>query len=253
MVFGRSVLLLLLWASVSFCQDTIRGTYSYTYGDKESLVEARQTCKDLAIREAIESYYIFVESSTNVENFQTKEDIIQSIAAGYLKDIRVVEQTEEGRTITMAVEATVMPEEVKQLVEKLVRSKEDEPILAGEDSSHVQETSVDKASSFLVALSEYEKRMNSAEALWGEKKFDGALDRMEKMQQFLDRYKPNQENHYQWLMYQSIRARSSLQQDLLRVEYFESQGKRIRARANMNLVLRRVDELRSHLTKLEQL
>jgi len=153
----------------------------------------------------------------------------------------------------MALEATVMPEEVKQLVEKLVRSKEDEPILAGEDSSHVQETSVDKASSFLVALSEYEKRMNSAEALWGEKKFDGALDRMEKMQQFLDRYKPNQGNHYQWLMYQSIRARSLLQQDFLRVEYFESKRKRIRARANMNLVLRRVDELRSHLTKLEQL
>jgi hypothetical protein len=77
--------------SLSFAQDKIQGSYTYTYGDKESLVEARQSCKDLAVRDAIESYYVFVQSSTGVENFQTKEDIIQSIAAGYLKDLRIVE------------------------------------------------------------------------------------------------------------------------------------------------------------------
>jgi hypothetical protein len=56
----RIIFIFLLFVSAAFAQDKIRGTYSYTYGDSESLVEAKQTCKDLALREAIESYYVFV-------------------------------------------------------------------------------------------------------------------------------------------------------------------------------------------------
>ncbi|MFH1940503.1 MAG: hypothetical protein ABIL68_00235 [bacterium] len=191
-MIGRRIVLMILWCvSVAFAQEKIRGKYSYTFGDKESLVEARQTCKDLAIREAIESYYVFVESSTEVENFQLKEDIIESISAGYLKHITVVEQKEEGRTITTTVEAEVMPDEVKAVVEKLVQNQrqkeEDEeknqPVVA--DTSPADESTGGKSISFLTVLSLYERREQSVEDSWRQKKFDSALTQNQTLQRIL--------------------------------------------------------------------
>jgi hypothetical protein len=255
-MFYRRVILVFLWCvSVSLAQDKIRGTYSYTYGDKESLVEARQTCKDLAIREAIESYYIFVESSTEVENFQLKEDIIQSITAGYLKNVTVVDQKEEGRTVTMVVEATVMPDEVKALVEKLMLSGEKEKTPA-EDSSRVDDATtaaVGKPGNFLSILAEVEKRINSTEEARDQRKFSSALRQMRELQPLLERYKPLQKDTFQWHMYQAITTRTAVLSDLLRVEYFESQGQRARAGVNMRLAANRAVELRSHMKKLENL
>ena len=255
-MFYRRVILVFLWcASVSLAQDKIRGTYSYTYGDKESLVEARQTCKDLAIREAIESYYIFVESSTEVENFQLKEDIIQSITAGYLKNVTVVDQKEEGRTVTMVVEATVMPDEVKALVEKLLLSGEKEKTPA-EDSSRVDDATtaaVGKSGNFLSILAEVEKRINSTDEARDQRKFSSALRQMRELQPLLERYKPQQKDTFQWIMYQAITTRTAVLSDLLRVEYFESQGQRARAGVNMRLAANRAVELRSHMKKLENL
>lgn len=253
MIFVRTILLLSLYASFSSAQDTIRGTYSYTYGDSESLVEARQTCKELTIREAIESYYIFVESSTNVENYQVIEDIIQSIAAGFLKDVQVVEQTEEGRTITMTVEAKVIPDEVKQLVENLALTQEKEKPSELEDSLKVETTTSLPDSNFITALWEYEKRIKSTEKVWAEKKFDNASNQFTKLQSFIEKYEPVKNNRFQWLMYQSIRNRTDLLKDLLRVEYLESKGKRIRARANMRSVLKKSRELKSYMERLEKL
>lgn len=255
MFYRQCVLVLLLCASVSLAQDTIRGSYSYTYGDKESLVEARQTCKNLAIREAIESYYIFVESSTEVENFQLKEDIIQSITAGYLKNVTVVDQKEEGRTVTMVVEATVMPDEVRELVEKLLLSEEEEKTPA-EDTSRVEDVTTavpGKPGNFLSILAEYENRVKSTEEAWGQRNYNSALSQMRELQPLLERYKPQKKSIFQWLIYQALIKRTAILGDLLRVEHFESQGKRARAIANVRLAANRSDELRSHITKLEKL
>ena len=119
----KRILIFMLTAGAVMAQDTIRGSYTYTYGDSESLVDARKTCKDLAVRDAIESYYLFVESSTEVENATLKEDIINTLSAGYLSNLNVVEQSEEGRTLSCTVEAGVDPEAVKDL-EQLARNWE---------------------------------------------------------------------------------------------------------------------------------
>ena len=253
MIFRRCFLFLLFGVSVCLGQDTIRGTYSYTYGDRESLVEARQACKDLAIREAIESYYVFVESSTDVENFQLKEDMIQSIAAGYLRDIRVVDQVEEGRTITMTVEATVMPDEVKEIVEKLVSSQRESTASTDDASSREKKAVEEEESPFWVALSEYEGRMASTEQAWGKDRFDSALSQIQEMQTLLEKRKPSKDRPFQWLMYKSVKTHTMLIHNLIRVEYFESQRKPVRARANMKLVLDKSAELRNYLARLEKL
>ena len=42
-------------------EEKIKGHYCYTYGDNESLVEAREFARTMATKNAIESYNIFAE------------------------------------------------------------------------------------------------------------------------------------------------------------------------------------------------
>lgn len=248
----RRILCVLLFVSIVpalFAQDTIRGTYSYTYGDSESLVEARQTCKDLALREAIESYYIFVESSTSVEDFQLKEDLIQSIAAGYLKDVQIVEQAEEGRTITMTVEASVMPDEVQALVAQLAEPGEGEETES--DAATDAASSSENLSPFMSALAEYGTRENTAESAWGRKQYQSALKQFQDLEAYLDKHKPSRSQPFYWNLFEAWKTRTSIQQDLIRVEHLESQNKRVRARGNVFLAVRKADELKSYLNVLE--
>ena len=247
------ILFFSIWASVGMAQDTISGTYSYTYGDKESLVEARQTCKDLALREAIESYYIFVESSTDVENFELKEDIIKSLTAGYVKNVQVVDQTEEGRTITMTVEATVDPDDVKSLVEKLAMGQQENEVATSTESD-VSETSGDEsASPFLADLAEYEKRLKLTERAWEQRKYDVALTQLNEIQPLLDRHKPSTKNPFQWRVYQCISGRTTVLKNLIHVENLEAEGKKVRARAARRLLLNNAGELKKHVQSLEKL
>ncbi len=103
-------------------QDRIRGSYTYQYGDRESLIEARQYCKNLALREAVESYSLFIQSTTAVENFNIKSDMIQTIASGTLKNIKVIENIEEKNRIKITVEATVDPEQIKKIIDYYIDS-----------------------------------------------------------------------------------------------------------------------------------
>lgn len=105
-------------SSLCFADDVIQGHYCYTYGDRESLQEARELTRSLAIRNAIESYRAFITSTSTVKNFQLKNDLVQMISSGYLKDIRVVEHKEEGKTICETIQATVSPQAVEDFVKR---------------------------------------------------------------------------------------------------------------------------------------
>jgi len=93
------------------------GEESYTYGDKESLLEAKEIARKLAIRRAIESYKVFVDSTSTISDFQVVSDLIQTIAAGHLHDLKV-EQTEQGRTLHVKVRAYIVPSEIKAVLDK---------------------------------------------------------------------------------------------------------------------------------------
>lgn len=95
----------------------VSGEESYTYGDKESLLEAKQTTRNLAIRKAMETYQVFVDATSRVEDFQLMKDLIQTIASGYLHDLKF-EETINGRTVTVKVKGHVIPTEIKAVLDK---------------------------------------------------------------------------------------------------------------------------------------
>ena len=107
---------------VSLAGETIRGHYCYKYGDRESLVEARATAKTLAIREAIESYIVFIRSNTKVENFTLSEDIIQTISSGYLEDITILNRTERANKICCTIEGQIDRRRVERLIKESIEN-----------------------------------------------------------------------------------------------------------------------------------
>ena len=118
--FSWLVSFLLFFPLHSFADDLIQGHYCYTYGDNESLKEARELTRSLAIRNAIESYRAFIISASAVKNFQLTNDLVQIITSGYLKDIKVVEYKEDGRTICEKIQASVSPQAVESAIKKEV-------------------------------------------------------------------------------------------------------------------------------------
>ena len=113
------ILLLIIFAvSNSYADEIIKGHYCYTYGDNESLKGAKEITRTLAIRNAIESYRVFITSASTVNNFQLTNDLIQIISSGYLKDLKTIEHKEEGRTICETIQASVSPQEIEKITKQ---------------------------------------------------------------------------------------------------------------------------------------
>ncbi len=114
---------IILSSLIGFADDTITGHYCYTYGDNESLKEAREITRALAVRNAIESYRAFITSASTVKNFQLTNDLVQIISSGYLRDIKTVEHKEEGRTICEEIRASISAQAIESIVKTEVRKR----------------------------------------------------------------------------------------------------------------------------------
>jgi len=88
----------------SVAEELIQGSYCYNYGDNETLLEAREMTRTLAVRNAVESYHVFLEAASLIDNFILSTDLVQTISSGYLKDMQVIEHTEEKYTICETVQ-----------------------------------------------------------------------------------------------------------------------------------------------------
>ena len=231
-------------------QDKIRGTYSYTYGDNESLVEARQTCKDLALREAIESYAVFVESSTEVENFQTKEDIIESISAGYLQNLIIIDQTEEGRTISMTIEATVSPEEVQSIIKKLVTDQQDNN--AGQEyTDSAPDATEEKTASESEMNLRYENELTSIDKLQKQNKLNLAVLQVKRLKSYLKNHSPEKENNFRWHLYRVNYQYISLMQNFLEFKIAKKEGDRTKVKESVKLIAVKRSSLKYAMNNLE--
>ena len=113
---------------ICYAENIIEGSYCYTYGDNESLNSAKELAKTLAIRDAIESYEIIIESTAMIKNTVLTNDIIQSISSGYLRNINVIKETIKGldrRTVCIEVNAEIVPNELKSFIQqKLTKKKQ---------------------------------------------------------------------------------------------------------------------------------
>jgi hypothetical protein len=245
----KRTLIFLLAIGTVMAQDLIHGSYIYTYGDSESLVDAKKTCKDLAVRDAIESYYLFVESSTEVENATLKEDIINTLSAGYLSNLKVVEQSEEGRTLSCTVEAKVDPEAVQALVQQKVEtaSKADET-----PGTTTQETDLAAQSESLeTVLLKYEKRMALTEGDWTQGNYSAALNQVQDMQKELESVAHKGAAPFQRNLYLCVHKRTVLIKHLLRLHQAEqTTTRRIAVRSEIKQVAQDAIQLKDAMNKL---
>ncbi|MBW1796033.1 MAG: hypothetical protein JRJ38_16690 [Deltaproteobacteria bacterium] len=98
----------------------IEGEYCYQYGDSESLMVAKEISYAMALRKAIETYRIFISSTSIVKDFKLKKDIVEAIASGYVDNIEILKQNVDGRTVCTAVAGYVDPQTVKSLISRKV-------------------------------------------------------------------------------------------------------------------------------------
>jgi len=98
--------------------EVITGSACYRYSDNESVNEARDIALSMAKRSALEGYAIFVESTATVENQVLKNDLISSLTAGLLKNLRITQKSEDlqKKEICIVITADVEPIEIRQRV-----------------------------------------------------------------------------------------------------------------------------------------
>lgn len=107
-------------------QQTVYASYKYVMGDNETKVDAKRICLNEAKRLCIERAGTFLESVTEVRNFQLKNDEIIAYAAAALKIEIISEETKlegESITISMTVKAAVDTSNIDQHIEKLKKEK----------------------------------------------------------------------------------------------------------------------------------
>lgn len=107
-------------------KEIVEGEYTYKYGDQQSIFEAKEICYNLALRNALESYSVFVGSMSKVQNFQLRNDVIQSISSGYLNNLTVVEEKidKNNNEVYYKLRAYIEPQVFKNAIKKIVERRQ---------------------------------------------------------------------------------------------------------------------------------
>lgn len=104
--------------------EEVKGQYCYTYGDQETPAQGKKKALALARERAVENHQVFISNKTSIENFQLKEDLIQSVSAGLLKNVAIQEETEEGRTLCVEIVAQIEPSLMQEEIERRMEQRE---------------------------------------------------------------------------------------------------------------------------------
>lgn len=114
----RAVILLLLslqTVSAEMCEST--GEYEYNHGDNESIIQAKQFCEHMALRAAIEQCALFVSSTSNIQNYQLRDDLVNTIAAAVVRNKKILDQRVNGRTVYYKVSVKIDDAQMTQAIE----------------------------------------------------------------------------------------------------------------------------------------
>ncbi len=104
--------------------EEVNGRYCYTYGDEETPAQGKKKALAKARERAVENHQVFISSKTRIENFQLKEDLIQSVSAGMLKNVIIQEETEEGRILCVRIVAQIEPSLMQAEIERRLEQRE---------------------------------------------------------------------------------------------------------------------------------
>jgi len=101
-------------------KDKIVGTVDYVYGDSESFLDAQKMAKSEALKNAIESYSVYINSTVSLENGELKESLIRSISASYLESVNYrCSENRNERKLHCTAEALVSKKAVNELVKSI--------------------------------------------------------------------------------------------------------------------------------------
>ena len=126
------ILIISILSGISQAEE-IKGKSCYHYSDNEALNSAREIAISMAKRDALEGYAVFVNSTSTVENFTLKNDLITSLTGGLLKNLKIVEKNEDlnKRKICVKIRADVEPivikEQITSKINAFVRKKRNIP------------------------------------------------------------------------------------------------------------------------------
>lgn len=123
----KQIALILIFVSTTFSQERVllEGEYSYKWGDNETVLEAKSLCYNMALRNMVESYQMFVASTTDIQNYQLRNDLIQTLSTGYLEDLTIVDERieKEKNEAYYKLRSYVRPTQFKRVLEQEVKRK----------------------------------------------------------------------------------------------------------------------------------
>lgn len=102
---------------------SVIGSFTYRYGDSESLSQAKETCLKLALKRALESAMIYIHSDVRIDAGGLTEADIRSLAAGCLEDVEVLQERVQGRNVTYRLRAFVDPVQLEESIHKGIRQR----------------------------------------------------------------------------------------------------------------------------------
>lgn len=112
-------------ATVSGKLDTVSGYGCYQYSDRETPEKAKAIAEQIAREKAVESHHVMVQASKTVENYQLKQDVIQTASSGQLTNITVEpEEKKPNQTICIKIRAQLSPITIEETVRQQVMAKE---------------------------------------------------------------------------------------------------------------------------------
>ncbi|MBN2122922.1 MAG: AMIN domain-containing protein [Deltaproteobacteria bacterium] len=128
-------LVLLHWSSPGFAREAVRGHYCYSGSASETLEEIRTMTRTLALWNAVESLAVFRGPGGALSDLRTRTRLLQILCSGYAEDIRIVEHTEEGKTVCEAVEMTIDTESFRLAFERETKRIREEAEVFGVDNN----------------------------------------------------------------------------------------------------------------------
>lgn len=110
--------------SASQVLETVHGEGCYSYGDNETPALAKRAAMAIAQEHAVRSHRVFVESTSTVRKFQLEDDLIQTVSAGMLEQIRVEREEKKGQEICISVSAKLSPVSLEDLIKQRANAKQ---------------------------------------------------------------------------------------------------------------------------------
>ena len=109
-------------AGIAAKKETVSGEYCYQYGDDETLTEAKEKTKKMAMKRALESAMVYVSSDVKLNASGLESMDVHSLALGCLKDVKILEGRVRGREICYRIQAVADVSLLEEKLQDIIRS-----------------------------------------------------------------------------------------------------------------------------------